>query len=69
MNSLKAKLENLTKETEALKMKKKLATNHVYQGETGRICEVCHDVEHSTKDCPALQEMRETYIILTCSIS
>jgi hypothetical protein len=50
-------------------MKKKLATNHVYQGETGRICEVCHDVEHSTKDCPTLQEMRETYIILTCSIS
>jgi hypothetical protein len=50
-DTMKAKLESLTKEIEALKLKGTVGAKQGYQAEIHEVCTVCHN-EHPIKDCP-----------------
>uniref|UniRef100_A0A2N9I131 RNA-directed DNA polymerase n=1 Tax=Fagus sylvatica TaxID=28930 RepID=A0A2N9I131_FAGSY len=59
-DTMKAKLESLTKEIEALKLKDTVGAKQGYQAEIHEVCTVCHN-EHPIKDCPLLPNLVGIY--------
>uniref|UniRef100_A0A2N9EZX6 RNA-directed DNA polymerase n=1 Tax=Fagus sylvatica TaxID=28930 RepID=A0A2N9EZX6_FAGSY len=59
-DTMKAKLESLTKEIEALKLKDTIGAKQGYQAEIHEVCTVCHN-EHPIKDCPLLPNLVGIY--------
>uniref|UniRef100_A0A2N9HMW5 RNA-directed DNA polymerase n=1 Tax=Fagus sylvatica TaxID=28930 RepID=A0A2N9HMW5_FAGSY len=59
-DTMKAKLESLTKEIEALKLKGTVGAKQGYQAEIHEVCTVCHN-EHPIKDCPLLPNLVGIY--------
>jgi hypothetical protein len=59
-DTMKAKLESLTKEMEALKLKGIVGAKQGYQAEIHEVCTVCHN-EHPIKDCPLLPNLVGIY--------
>jgi hypothetical protein len=59
-DTMKAKLESLTKEIEALKLKDTIGVKQGYQAEIHEVCTVCHN-EHPIKDCPLLPNLVGIY--------
>ena len=59
-DTMKAKLESLTKEIEALKLKDTIGAKQSYQAEIHEVCTVCHN-EHPIKDCPLLPNLVGIY--------
>ena len=60
-DNLKAQVESLTKQIEALKGKEGRGIHTVARAETQEPCFVCGGVEHLAKDCPAYGKMRGVY--------
>ena len=60
-DSLKAQVEVLTRELEALKTKDSRSTHTVARVEAQKTCFVCGGVEHLAQDCPTYGEMRGVY--------
>ena len=60
-DSLKAQVEVLTRELEALKTKDSRSTHTVARVEAQITCFVCGGVEHLAQDCPTYGEMRGVY--------
>jgi hypothetical protein len=59
-DTMKAKLESLTKEIEAIKLKDTIGAKQGYQAEIHEVCTVCHN-EHPIKDCPLLPNLVGIY--------
>ena len=57
---MKAKLESLTKEIEALKLKDTVGAKQGYQAEIHEVCTMCHN-EHPIKDFPLLPNLVGIY--------
>lgn len=53
-NGWKAKVESLTRELEALKMKETTATHVISTANVPKSCFVCQEIDHLSQDCPTL---------------
>ena len=60
-DSLKAQIECLTRQIEALKTKESRGIHMIARAESQEPCFVCGGVEHLAKDCPTYNEMRGVY--------
>ena len=58
---LKAQIESLTRQIEALKNKESRGIHMIARAESQEPCFVCGGVEHLAKDCPTYNEMRGVY--------
>ena len=60
-DSLKAQIESLTRQIEALKTKESRGIHMIARAESQEPCFMCGGVEHLAKDCPTYNEMRGVY--------
>ena len=60
-DSLKAQVDSLRREIDALKVKRVVGKKQLYQSEIHEECKIFHDIGHPTKDCPILPSMMEMY--------
>ena len=55
-DNLSAKINLLTKEIEALKLKGSRGVNTVFREEPMEACQICQEIDHTTSDCKSLSQ-------------